>query len=201
MLQRLDAPYLIIDVDRQKAASVGLTPKEVIEQAVAALNSSISIDRNFWIDVKTGNQYFVAVQYPDNPAMKLDDVLNIEATGAKQSTPVKLSSLARFRRTYLAVEINHVNLMPIFNVQVNTEGRDIAGVASDIEDSHQGHPRQAPRGHVHHLQGRIRAHERIVLTTWSPGWPWPSFWSTCFRWRCSAPGSARSSSCARCHWA
>ncbi len=146
VIQRLNAPYLIIDVDRQKAVSVGLKPKEVIEQAVAALNSSISIDRNFWIDVKTGNQYFVAVQYPDNPAMKLDDVLNIEATGAKQTTPVKLSSLARFRRTYLDVEINHVNLMPIFNIQVNTEGRDIAGVATDIEESIKDIRAKLPEG-------------------------------------------------------
>ena len=99
VLQRLDAPYQIIEVDRQKAASVGLSPNEVIQQVVAALNSSISINRNFWIDAKTGNQYFVAVQYPDNPAMKLDDLLNIEATGTKQNLPIKLSTLAHFRRT------------------------------------------------------------------------------------------------------
>jgi multidrug efflux pump subunit AcrB len=133
VVQRLDAPYLIIDVDRQKAQAAGLTPKEVIDQVVAALNSSLSIDRNFWIDVKSGNQYFVAVQYPDNPSMKFEDLLNIEATGKGQTTPVKLSTLAKFRRVSGAVEINHVSLMPVFNVQVNTEGRDIAAVATDAE--------------------------------------------------------------------
>src|SRR5262249_55857200 len=60
--QRLDAPYLVIEVDRQKAASVGLTARDVILQVVAAMNSSTSINRNFWIDTQTGNQYFVAVQ-------------------------------------------------------------------------------------------------------------------------------------------
>ena len=64
----------------------GLTPRDVILQTVAALNSSVSIDRNFWIDVKSGNQYFVAVQYPDNPGMKLEDVLNIVATGTNSPT-------------------------------------------------------------------------------------------------------------------
>lgn len=135
VLQRLDAPYLVIDVDRQKAQSAGLTPKEVVDQAVAALNSSISLDRNFWIDVKTGNQYFVAVQYPENAASKVNDLLNIEATGVKQTTPVKLSSLARFRRVYGAMEINHVSLVPVFNVQLNTEGRDIGSVAADVQSS------------------------------------------------------------------
>jgi multidrug efflux pump subunit AcrB len=146
VLQRLDAPYLIIDVDRQKAQSAGLSPKEVIDQAVAALNSSTSIDRNFWIDVKTGNQYFVAVQYPENPSMKLADLLDINATGVKQSQPVKLSSLAHFRRTYGAVEINHVSLAQVFNVQLNTEGRDIASVATDARKAIADIEAKLPQG-------------------------------------------------------
>jgi multidrug efflux pump subunit AcrB len=133
VLQRLDAPYLFINVDRVKAAEVGLSPADVINQAVAALNSSISIDRNFWIDVKTGNQYFVAVQYPEYPSMTLDDLLNVEAKGPKQKYPIKLSSLAQFRRSDSAVEINHDSLQPVFNVQLNLEGRDIGHVAREVE--------------------------------------------------------------------
>jgi CzcA family heavy metal efflux pump len=138
VMQRLDAPYLIIDVDRTRAARYGLTARNVIQQVVAATNSSISIDRNFWIDNKTGNQYFVAVQYPENPNMSLDDVLNVPATGTHQTYPVKLSSLAHFRRTYGAVEINHDSLARVFNVQLNTEGRDIAGVAADVQKALAG---------------------------------------------------------------
>src|SRR4029077_11418030 len=66
LLQRRDAPYLVIEVDRQKAADHGLSGNDVIQQVVAAMNSSVSINRNFWIDVKSGNQYFVAVQYPES---------------------------------------------------------------------------------------------------------------------------------------
>ncbi|MGH7222770.1 MAG: efflux RND transporter permease subunit, partial [Gemmataceae bacterium] len=98
VLQRLDAPYLVINVNREKAAAVGLSPAEVIQQAVAAMNSSISIDRNFWIDVKSGNQYFVAVQYPEFPNMTLNDLLNVETKGPNQKYPVKLSSVAQFKR-------------------------------------------------------------------------------------------------------
>jgi multidrug efflux pump subunit AcrB len=155
VMQRMNAPYLTIDVDRQKAATAGLSPREVILQAVAALNSSISIDRNFWIDVKSGNQYFVAVQYPDNPSMRLEDILNIEATGTKQSHPVKLSSLCSFRRVYGAVEINHVNLTPVFNVQLNTEGRDIASVARDVEHAISGIQAKLPEGMFIHLKGEF----------------------------------------------
>jgi multidrug efflux pump subunit AcrB len=131
--QRLDAPYLIIDVDRQKAANVGLSARDVIMQVVAAMNSSVSINRNFWIDTKTGNQYFVAVQYPEDPDASQDRLGNVFATGTNQSDPVKLSSLVQLRSTNDAVEVNHVSLYRTFDVLVNTEGRDVAGVAGDIE--------------------------------------------------------------------
>ena len=92
-------PYLVIEVDRQKAARVGLSPREVILQVVAAFNSSVAIGRNFWVDAKSGNQYLLAVPQPEWPGKKLDDLLNIEATGTKADQPVKLSSLATVEHT------------------------------------------------------------------------------------------------------
>jgi multidrug efflux pump subunit AcrB len=135
VLQRLDAPYLFINVDRPKAAELGLSPADVIDQAVSAMNSSISIDRNFWVDVKTGNQYFVAVQYPEYPSMTIMDLTNIEARGTNQKTPVKLSSVATFTKSEGAVEISHDSLNPVFNVQLNLEERDIGHVAGEIMES------------------------------------------------------------------
>ncbi len=132
VLQRLDAPQRFIIVNRQKAAEVGLSEYDVMAQVVTAMNSSVSINRNFWIDPKSGNQYYIAVQYPDNPDLKLQDVLNIVATGSKAPYPVKLGDLIRLEHRTAAVEINHVNLARVFNVLVNTEGRDIGSVAADI---------------------------------------------------------------------
>jgi multidrug efflux pump subunit AcrB len=131
ILQRRDAPYLVIDVDRQKAASVGLSAEDVILQVVAAMNSSVTISRNFWIDTKSGNQYFVGVQYPEEENMTVEDVLNVFATGTNQPNTVKLGSLATLRRASGDVEINHTALARTFNVLVNTENRDVAGVAGD----------------------------------------------------------------------
>jgi multidrug efflux pump subunit AcrB len=133
LLQRRDAPYLIIDVDRQKAADQGLSGEEVIQQVVAAMNSSVSINRNFWIDVKSGNQYWVAVQYPESgPETDLDKILNVPATSKDQKTGVTLGSLVTTRHTEGAVEVNHVSLYRTYNVMVNTEGRDVGGVADSI---------------------------------------------------------------------
>jgi multidrug efflux pump subunit AcrB len=136
VMQRLDASYKVIVVNRKKAAEVGLSTRDVISQVTAALNSSVSIDRNFWIDAQSGNQYFVAVQYPEDPDRKLEDILNVVATGTAHAKPVKLSSLVELDPPagITPVEINHVDMARTVNVLVNTEGRDTAGVAGDIEE-------------------------------------------------------------------
>jgi multidrug efflux pump subunit AcrB len=132
VLQRNDSPYLVIEVDRQKAATVGLSARDVLMQVVTAMNSSIALTRNFWIDPKSGNQYFVAVQYPDNPNFRIDDLRNVVATGANQRKPISLNSLVTIRPTTEAVEFNHAGLKRVVDVLVNTQDRDIAGVAADV---------------------------------------------------------------------
>jgi multidrug efflux pump subunit AcrB len=101
-------------------------------QVVTAMNSSIALTRNFWIDPKSGNQYFVAVQYPEDPNFRIDDLKNVFATGTRQSQPIKLSSLVEIETRSSSVELNHVNLRRVTNVMVNSEGRDIGGLATDV---------------------------------------------------------------------
>jgi multidrug efflux pump subunit AcrB len=133
VLQRNDAPYLVIEINRDEAAAVGLTARDVVMQVVTAMNSSIALTRNFWIDPKSGNQYFIAVQYPDNPGFRMADLTNIFATGTNQKQSVRLSALVTVRESTQPVEFNHVGLKRIVNVLVNTENRDIGSVAGDLK--------------------------------------------------------------------
>jgi len=154
IMQRNDAPYIILKVDRKKAADFGLNTREVILQAVAAMNGSMSINENFWIDTQSGNQYFVGVMYPEDPHRSIEDVLNIFATGANQDNTVKLSALVEPVRRQDAVEINHVSLYPVTNILVNTENRDIGGVAGDISKRLQG--LEVPEGMRVELRGEYK---------------------------------------------
>jgi multidrug efflux pump subunit AcrB len=131
--QRADAPYLVLDVDRTKAAELGLSAEDVVLQVVVAMNSSVSVNRNFWIDSRSGNQYFVGVQFPEDVDRTLDDVLSLPVKGVGQPSGVNLGSVVTPRRTAGAVEINHSGLRRVANVMVNVEGRDLASVAGDIE--------------------------------------------------------------------
>src|SRR6185437_2826895 len=70
-----------------------------------------------------------------------------------QVYPVKPSSLATFRRQYGAVEINHDSLQRVFNVQLNTENRDIAHVATDVRQALEG--LQVPQGMSWKMRGEF----------------------------------------------
>lgn len=151
VLQRNDSPYLTIEVDRQQAAKIGLSARDVVMQVVTAMNSSIALTRNFWIDPKSGNQYFVAVQYPDDPNFRIDDLRNVFATGANQKDTVRLSTLVKINETSQPVEFNHVGLKRVVDVLVNTQNRDIGSVAADISKKLDG--LELPKGMKAELRG------------------------------------------------
>jgi len=132
--QRSDAPYLVLRVDREKSALLGLTTQDVILQVVVALNSSVSVQKNFWIDSQSGNQYFVGVQFPEDAERRLEDVLNIPVSGAKQPQAINLGSLVSTDRRNGAVEIHHSGLRRVTNVLVNTEQIDIGHLARSVQE-------------------------------------------------------------------
>jgi multidrug efflux pump subunit AcrB len=169
--QRQDAPYMILDIKRQKALEIGLTARDVIMQVVAAINSSTTINRNFWIDDRLGNQYYVAVQYTEDPDRRLEDLNNVFVTGANQAEPVALSSLVELRQRASAVEVNHVSLRRVTNVLVNTEHRDIGSLAGDIgrelEALRREYRRQATelKERVEALRAQVEAAKRAKTSS------------------------------------
>ncbi|HME71513.1 MAG TPA: efflux RND transporter permease subunit, partial [Myxococcota bacterium] len=58
-------PTLDVKVDRVKAARLGLSQKDVVSNTITALTSNQMIAPSIWIDPKSGNDYFLTVQYPE----------------------------------------------------------------------------------------------------------------------------------------
>ena len=61
--QDMNYPALRLNVDRVHAGELGLTQKEVVDNVITALNSNSMIAPNYWVDRKSGNDYFLTVQY------------------------------------------------------------------------------------------------------------------------------------------
>ncbi len=61
--QDMNYPAVKLNVNRVHAAELGLSQKEIVDNVITALNSNSMIAPNYWVDYKTGNDYFLTVQY------------------------------------------------------------------------------------------------------------------------------------------
>jgi multidrug efflux pump subunit AcrB len=133
IIQRLDYPEYIIEVDRAKVADLGLNQAEVMKNVVSALNSSIQFHKkNFWIDPVSKNQYFVGVQYFEKEIDSVDTLLDIPITSAKQGKAIPLRNIAQLRRDFVPTEITHNNLQSTIDLTMGVYGRDLGHVAADV---------------------------------------------------------------------
>jgi multidrug efflux pump subunit AcrB len=155
--QRLDAPQLDVDIDRVKAAQVGLTQENVVKNIVTALNSSINFAPSFWIDERNGNHYFIGAQYREEDIKSFETVLDIPITGKKQATPIPLRNFAKFSRTTAPSEINHVNITRVTDIYVNVRGRDVGSVAADIERFLDQTGKDLPEGYRVDMRGEVKS--------------------------------------------
>jgi multidrug efflux pump subunit AcrB len=93
------------------------------------------VDRNFWIDPRTSNQYWIGVQYHEKLETSLDEMRAIWLKSPRTGEVVNLGTVVSFRRQDSGpAEVQHDNLSGIVSVMVNVEGRDIGGLASDIRE-------------------------------------------------------------------
>jgi multidrug efflux pump subunit AcrB len=133
IIQRLDYPEYIIDVDRAKVADLKLNQTEVMKNVVAALNSSIQFyKKNFWIDPVSKNQYFVGVQYFEEDIDSVETLLDVPITGFGQDKPIPLRNIATLRRSTVPTEITHNNLQSTIDLTMGVSKRDLGHVADDV---------------------------------------------------------------------
>ena len=133
VLQRIDQPAKNIDIDRIKAAELGVEPVDAIKNIVSALNSSTTFDKAFWIDENNGNHYYVGVTYPENLIDNQHVLENVSVGSQTHDTPVPFRNFSRISETTNPVEINHHNLQRVFNVYANVEGNDIGSTSDNIQ--------------------------------------------------------------------
>ena len=210
--QKLDYPQLALDIDREKAALLGINADEAVKNIVASLNSSVNFDPAFWIDERNGNHYFVGAQYREEDIDSIDTLLDIPINFAEQAAtaaltsgvsraaprppaaaaaaPVLLRNIASIRRETAPTELTHLNISRVTDVFANVEGRDVGGVSADIE---RGLAQiEVPEGYSIALRGETQAIAES-FGGWLSASLWRSFWSISSWWPCSAVFWTRSS--------
>ncbi|MFZ3201403.1 MAG: efflux RND transporter permease subunit [Candidatus Acidiferrales bacterium] len=130
--QDLDYPSLQLDVDRVRSSELGLTQKEVVDNVITALTSNGMIAPSYWIDPRTGNDYMLTVQYPEQDVHNLSDLREIPLRSPSARSPALLDAISNITRFNAPTEIDHDQIQRVFDVYVSPRSEALGGVASAI---------------------------------------------------------------------
>lgn len=148
--QVLDYPSLQVDVDRGRAAMLGLSERDVANNAIIALSSSVLVAPSFFLNPANNVNYTVAVQIPPERINSFGSLQNMPLTSPSQVAFLQsalipppsdrpqapsqtLSNLAAVSHSVTAENISHYTVQRVLDVEADVEGRDLGSVASDIE--------------------------------------------------------------------
>jgi multidrug efflux pump subunit AcrB len=131
--QMVHGPDLRLNVDRTQAEEIGLQQTQVASAALISLASSGQAAPNFWLNFTNGVNYNVAVQTPQYRMNTLDELRNTPVSLSGTSRPQLLGNLATITRGESPEILNHYNVLPVFDVMANVQGRDLGGVGDDIK--------------------------------------------------------------------
>ena len=129
-----DAPALTVAVDREIAQQFGLDQGDIARNVLVTTNSSAQTAPNFWVSPKNSVSYPLVIQAP---------TYRLDSTGALNTLPVLarsgreqsqiLMNVAKLGREKVPLVTSQLNLRPVFDVNADVQGIDIATAAAAID--------------------------------------------------------------------
>jgi HAE1 family hydrophobic/amphiphilic exporter-1 len=131
--QDIDAPSLRMDIDRVQAAKLGLSPKEVVSNIITALTSNAMIAPSYWVDPRSGNDYLLTVQYPEQAVQSVGDLKAIPIRASNHADSIRLDAVAKLSVIRAPTEVGHYQLRRVVDVYVGPATEDIRQLVTDVE--------------------------------------------------------------------
>ncbi|HJU84111.1 MAG TPA: efflux RND transporter permease subunit, partial [Holophagaceae bacterium] len=148
--QALDYPALQVDVDRERAARLGLTQKDVASATLITLTGNGGVSPSYFLNPANGVNYNVSVKVP---LERIDSVSALMATpvtvpaaanilqapdprnplAQPMATTQTLGNLATVRPLATTNEVDHHTVQRIIDVMANVQGRDLGSVVKAID--------------------------------------------------------------------
>jgi multidrug efflux pump subunit AcrB len=131
--QDLDYPALKLNIDRIHAGQLGLDQKEIVSNVITALTSNSMIAPTYWIDPKTGSDYMLTVQYPENQIHNLDELEAIPIRAGNASEPTRVDSVGSLTKMLSPTEVDHYQIRRVVDVYVRNGPEDLGKIANAID--------------------------------------------------------------------
>ena len=152
--QDLDYPGLELNISRERAGLLGITPKDVVDNVITALTSDGMIAPSFWVDPKTGNSYMLTVQYPESQIKTMTDFRQIPLRSPDGLNTTPLQSLADIKEINTPTEVDHYQLRRVFDIYVMPKTEDLSHVNRQVKSIVQ--QMQPPNGVTVKVRGTVR---------------------------------------------
>ncbi|HEX5061637.1 MAG TPA: efflux RND transporter permease subunit [Kofleriaceae bacterium] len=150
-----DRQGLFIAVDRTKASQVGLTQRDVATNLLTALSGSSQVSPTFWLNPKNGVSYSIATQAPQYRLSSLALLQNLPIVGTAGRPPQILGNLSTITRRAGAPVVSHYDVTPVIDIFAAVQGRDLGGVARDVERIIDAHRHELPKGTQVVMRGQV----------------------------------------------
>jgi len=159
--QEVDGPDFYTEIDRTRAAQLGLNASTVATNINVSLSSSVQVSPNFWTDLASGIPYYLAVQTPERQVNSLNALANTPVSTSVavsgQPVPGMLSNVATFKRDTVPTNSNQTNIQPVFDIYASVQGRDLGSVAADIHKVTTQLQKQLKPGNSIQVIGQIQS--------------------------------------------
>lgn len=163
--QTMRTPTLMVEGDRTFGLGVNRTLSDMADSMLMTTAGSQQVDQIYWLDPKTGMSYLINVYTPQPQVNSLNSLKTIpvkssdhpsnNADNASKKDDVQLlGNLANLSVEGTPGVVTHGNIMPLFDIYVSAEGRDLGGVLADVQKIAKSMEHEMPRGASLEIHGQ-----------------------------------------------
>lgn len=131
LAQPVKYPAININIDRTRAAQLGVSVSDISRSLIASTSSSRYTEKSVWIDTKSNQSYSVQVQIPENQMASMDDISEIPVL-PNAARPV-LGDVAEISTDTTYGENDNAGAIPFLSVTANIHQRDLGTATKDVK--------------------------------------------------------------------
>ncbi len=146
--QTMRTPTMMVEGDRTFGLGVNRTLSDMADNLLMTTAGSQQVDQVYWLDPSTGMSYLINVYTPQPFINSVNSLKTVPVDSGNDTTTNEVQLLGNL--TDLSVEgtpgvVTHGNIMPLFDIYVSTEGRDLGAVLADVEKVTESLKHEKPR--------------------------------------------------------
>jgi multidrug efflux pump subunit AcrB len=166
--QPMGMPTLLAEADRRFALGMNLDQTDFGNNVLVTTAGSQQVDQKYWLDRTTGMSYRINVYTPQPQLTSVKDLMTVPVSRESESSEgvrnvQLLGNLAQLSAVGTPGAVTHGNIMPMIDVYVSAEGRDLGSVLAEVEKVVHSMDSELPRGSVIEIRGQAQVmHEALT---------------------------------------